>query len=57
MGRYYQKYFEDYEENRVPNKWGNGTHLQYTYKGFYYRQELNKRMGGSCFFMYLHQGI
>lgn len=21
MGRYYQKYFEDYEENRVPNKW------------------------------------
>lgn len=44
MGRYYQKYFEDYEENRVPNKWGNGTHLQYTYKGFYYRQELNKRM-------------
>ena len=33
MGRYYQKYFEDYEENRVPNKYGNGTHLQYTYKG------------------------
>ena len=24
----------------VPNKRGNGTHLQYTYKGFYYRQEL-----------------
>ena len=44
MGRYYQKYFEDYEEDRVPNKRGNGTHLQYTYKGFYYRQELNKGM-------------
>jgi len=43
MGRYYQKYFEDYEENRVPNKWGNGTHLQYTYKGFYYRQECRLR--------------
>ena len=40
MGRYYQKYFEDYEEDRVLNKRGNGTHLQYTYKGFYYRQEL-----------------
>ena len=44
MGRYYQKYFEDYEEERVPNKRGNGTHLQYTYKGFYYRQELNPVM-------------
>ena len=44
MGRYYQKYSEDYEEERVPNKRGNGTHLQYTYKGFYYRQELNPVM-------------
>ena len=44
MGRYYQKYFEDYEEDRVSNKRGNGTHLQYTYKGFYYRQELTPVM-------------
>ena len=44
MGRYYQKYFEDYEEDRVLNKRGNGTHLQYTYKGFYYRQELTPVM-------------
>ena len=33
MGRYYQKYFDDYEEVLVVNKRGNGTQLQCTYKG------------------------
>lgn len=44
MNRYYQKYFEDHVERHVPNKSGSGEHLEFTYTGYYYRQELSKTM-------------
>lgn len=40
--RYYEKYFEDFKENIVPNKNGKGTHREYVYEGYYYRQDLTR---------------
>lgn len=40
MTGYYQKYFEGYEEQRVQNKKGKGTHIEYTYVELYYRLNL-----------------
>lgn len=40
--RYYEKYFEDYRENIVPDKSGKGTHREYIYEGYYYRQNLTR---------------
>ena len=37
MKNYYHKYFEDYEEERVPNRDGKGTHIEHKYVGYYYR--------------------
>lgn len=38
MKGYYHKYFEGYEENKVLNRNGKGTHIEYTYVGYYFRQ-------------------
>lgn len=38
MKGYYHKYFEGYEENKVLNRSGRGTHIEYTYSGYYFRQ-------------------
>jgi archaellum biogenesis protein FlaJ (TadC family) len=37
MKNYYHKYFEDFEEERVPNRDGKGTHIEHKYVGYYYR--------------------
>lgn len=38
MKSYYHKYFEGYEEDKVLNRNGRGTHIEYTYVGYYFRQ-------------------
>lgn len=40
MKGYYHKYFEGYKEDRVQNKNGRGTHIEYRYVGYYFRQGL-----------------
>lgn len=36
MKGYYHKYFEDFEEERVPNQNGKGTHIEHKYVGYYF---------------------
>lgn len=65
MKGYYHKYFEGYKEDRVLNRNGRGTHIEYTYASYYFRQDMKDSMrvllrilyvvmaaGTACAFLY-----
>lgn len=57
MKNYYHKYFEDYAEERVPNRDGKGTHIEHTYAGYYYRLGLNGSVKIALRSLYLLLGL
>lgn len=44
MKGYYHKYFEDFEEERVPNQNGKGTHIEHKYVGYYFHLGMNEAL-------------
>ena len=57
MKNYYHKYFEDYEEERVPNRDGKGTHIEHKYVGYYYRLGVKDAVKIALRAVYLLMGI
>lgn len=53
MRKFYHKYFEGYEEHRLPKPNGKGMHIEYTYVGVFYRQEHTKRIWIGLKILYL----
>ena len=57
----YERTFEDFVEDKVPNKNNKGKHIERKYVGFYYCQELNKRKRnltkGTYVILYLLSGF
>jgi archaellum biogenesis protein FlaJ (TadC family) len=57
MKNYYHKYFEDYEEERVPNRDGKGTHIEHKYVGYYYRLGVSDAVKIVLRILYLLTGL
>jgi archaellum biogenesis protein FlaJ (TadC family) len=57
MKNYYHKYFEDYEEERVLNRNGKGTHIEHRYVGYYYRLGVSDIVKTVLRILYLLMGL
>ncbi|MDO5422877.1 MAG: hypothetical protein Q4F41_04020 [Eubacteriales bacterium] len=57
MKRYYHKYFEGYEEEKVPAKNGKGTRIAHTYVSYYFRQGVNEWVRIALRILYLAMSL
>ena len=53
MKGYYHKYFEGYKEDRVLNANGRGTHIEYTYASYYFRQDVKDYVRAAIRILYV----